>query len=325
MLAMAQTEIAIEKIRKKFPALEIEIVPMSTKGDQKLDQSLASFGGKGVFTKELEMALLSGDIDMAVHSAKDMPMILPDGLMIGGVIERADARDVLVTKDGTPLASMKKGTVIGTGSLRRELQLKRVNPDIEIRQIRGNVQTRLQKLADGQYDAIVLAAAGLERLNGRDAADLERLNSRGAIGLERLSGRAAGGSEFLYEFLDTEMMLPAAGQAIIAVEVCEKNTEIRHLLETVSDMDAWRCLEAERRFLECIGGSCNAPAAALAQITGSKMSMTALYVPEDTGEIHKIHRTTSKINGYILGEMVAKQLLDNAGNQSERIPEITWE
>lgn len=292
ILALAQTTIVVKKINKKFPQLKVEIVPMSTKGDKQLDQTLASFGGKGVFTKELDQALLDGEIDIAVHSAKDMPVVMPEGLMLAGVIERADVRDVIVTKDGTALKRFSEGVVVGTGSLRRELQIRSVNPKIEVKQIRGNVQTRLQKLADGQYDAIVLAAAGLERLmdNENDTFDYR---------------------QFKYEYLDTETVLPAAGQAVIAIETCEKNTNMRNMLEAISDIDTWRCLEAERRFLECIGGGCNAPAAAYAKIEGSKMMMDAMYVPEGSLAIHKLSRTTSKINGYMMGEMMAKLLLEN--------------
>ena len=145
-LAMVQTEIVREVILAHFPFLEIEIVPMSTKGDKILDRSLTSFGGKGVFTKELEEALLEGKIDMAVHSAKDMPMEFPKGLALGAVLSREDASDVLVTTTGTPARKLAPGSVIGTSSLRRQIQIQQMNPQVQVKLLRGNVQTRLEKL-----------------------------------------------------------------------------------------------------------------------------------------------------------------------------------
>lgn len=164
LLARVQTRIVAEKLKETAPETEIEIIPIVTEGDLRLDKSLGSFGGKGVFTKELEQALLDGKIHMAVHSAKDMPVDFPAGLTLGAVIERAEGEDMVVTTDGKQLREMVPGTVIGTGSLRRSLQLKMLNPGIQTKEIRGNVQTRLQKLKAGEYDAIVLARAGIERL-----------------------------------------------------------------------------------------------------------------------------------------------------------------
>ena len=162
-LAMIQTELVKQKIQEHFPKEKIEIVPIITKGDVILHQPLASFGGKGVFTQEIEQQLLDKTIDIAVHSAKDVPMQLADGLCIGAVLAREDCRDVLVTRTGISAKDLPAGSVIGTSSLRRELQIKAMNPFVEIRMLRGNVPTRLQKLKDGQYDGIILAAAGLKR------------------------------------------------------------------------------------------------------------------------------------------------------------------
>ena len=149
-LAMVQTEIVREEILAHFPFLEVEIVPMSTKGDQILDRSLTSFGGKGVFTKELEEALLKGKIDLAVHSAKDMPMEFPKGLALGAVLSREDAADVLVTTDGKSVKEMAPGSIIGTSSLRRQIQIRQMNPQVKVKLLRGNVQTRSEKLKSGQ-------------------------------------------------------------------------------------------------------------------------------------------------------------------------------
>lgn len=266
-LALVQTYIVKEKIEQAFPGVSAEVVEMSTKGDELLDRSLASFGGKGVFTQELEEALLKGDIDMAVHSAKDMPMEFPEGLGIGAVLKRGAVEDVIVTCDGTSLKDLKPGSVVGTSSLRRELQIKELNPLVKIKWIRGNVQTRLRKLSEGQYDAIVLAAAGLQRLEFSDS------------------------EEYCFEHLSTDQCLPAAGQAILAVE--SRNGHLKNVLEAIHDREAAVCLYAERAFLSAIGGSCNAPAAALARLETGELFMEAMFARE--GELHP-RRTSGRRN-----------------------------
>lgn len=253
-LALVQTEIVKKKIEAAFPGIRVEIVEMSTKGDELLDRSLTSFGGKGVFTKELEEALLDKEIDLAVHSAKDMPMEFPEGLGIGAVLSRGPVEDVLVTCDGTGLRDLKPGSVVGTGSLRRELQIKAVNPLVRIRMIRGNVLTRLRKLSEGQFDAIVLAAAGLDRLELSDS------------------------KAYHYEKLDCSVCLPAAGQAILAVE--SREGHLKEVLEAIHDSEAAVSLYAERAFLSAIGGSCNAPAAACSWLEGDVLHMEALFAPD---------------------------------------------
>lgn len=253
-LALVQTEIVKKKIEASFPGIRVEIVEMSTKGDELLDRSLTSFGGKGVFTKELEEALLDKEIDLAVHSAKDMPMEFPEGLGIGAVLPRGPVEDVLVTCDGTGLQDLKPGSVVGTGSLRRELQIKAVNPLVRIRMIRGNVLTRLRKLSEGQFDAIVLAAAGLDRLELSDS------------------------KAYHYEKLDCSVCLPAAGQAILAVE--SRKGHLKEVLEAIHDSEAAVSLYAERAFLSAIGGSCNAPAAACSWLEGDVLHMEALFAPD---------------------------------------------
>lgn len=253
-LALVQTDIVKGKIEEAFPDVRVEVVEISTKGDELLERSLTSFGGKGVFTKELEEALLDGRIDLAVHSAKDMPMEFPAGLGIGAVLSRGPAEDVLVTCDGTGLCDLKPGSVVGTSSLRRELQIKKVNPLIRIRMIRGNVQTRLRKLSEGLYDAIVLAAAGLERLELSDS------------------------TEYHYEYLDRSVCLPAAGQAILAVE--SREGHLKEVLEAIHDREAAVALYAERACLAAVGGSCNAPAAAYSWLEGDILHMEAMFAPD---------------------------------------------
>lgn len=253
-LALIQTELVKEKIEQAFPEAEIELVKLSTKGDELLDRSLTSFGGKGVFTRELEEALLSGEIDLAVHSAKDMPMEFPPGLKIGAVLERADVRDVFVTANGIKAADLPAGSVVGTSSLRRELQIRAVNPMVRIALLRGNVETRLRKLREGQYDGILLAAAGLERLGLLEEPDLQ------------------------LEYLEPDSFLPAAGQGILAVEAREGH--LTEVLSAIHCQEAALVLEAERSFLAGIGGSCNAPAAALCRLEGGEIRMKVMFVKD---------------------------------------------
>lgn len=253
-LAVVQTELVRDAILTHFPDMEIELVPISTKGDRHLDRSLASFGGKGVFTRELEEALLRGEIDMAVHSAKDMPMEFPKGLVLGAVLCREDPRDVLVTMSGIPARKLPAGSVIGTSSLRRELQIRQLNPQVQIRLLRGNVQTRIEKLTAGGYDGILLAAAGLKRL--------------GLIQQEGL---------FL-EYLDTGEFIPAPGQGILGVEIREK--ELAEVMAAIHSPEDAVMLRAEREYLTVLGGSCNAPCAAYCRREGKMLKMSVMYAED---------------------------------------------
>jgi len=267
-LALVQTDLVRKKIEAAFPEAEIEIVEMSTKGDEQLDRSLTSFGGKGVFTKELEDALLSEEIDLAVHSAKDMPMEFPEGLGIGAVLERADCRDVLVTTSGIKAAGLPAGSIIGTSSLRRELQIKALNPQVETALLRGNVQTRLRKLKEGRYDGILLAAAGLSRL-----------------GMEEEEG-------LHFEYLDPETFLPAAGQGILAVEA--KKGHMTEVLSAIHCERAALLLKAERSFLSAIGGSCNAPAAAYCtEGEDGELTLRAMYAADKEHPRYTVRSTAS--------------------------------
>ena len=257
-LALLQTEIVVQRLKRAFPNLQIEVIPMSTKGDQILDRSLASFGGKGVFTKELEVVLLNGEIDLAVHSAKDMPMEFPAGLQMGAVLEREDPSDVLITMNGTSIKDMPQGSVIGTSSLRRELQIKQWNQGVRIRVLRGNVQTRLNKLKSGQYDGIILASAGLKRL-----------------GIE-----AYPKSEYHMERLLSERFLPAPGQGILAIECREQDEEVLAILQKIHSKEGEAMLKAERAYLGYLNGGCNAPAAAYCRREGNKLVMEAMFAKD---------------------------------------------
>lgn len=263
-LAMIQTELVRDLIQEKFPRIEIELVPMSTKGDQMLDCSLTSFGGKGVFTKELEDALLAGTVDLAVHSAKDMPMEFPEGLGLGAVLEREHPGDVLVTVGNIPAKDLPPGSVIGTSSLRREIQIKAINPQVRVRLLRGNVQTRIQKLRDGEYDGILLAAAGLRRLS---------LNAPEGLHLE---------------YLDTETFVPAAGQGILAVEI--RTGELSEVMHAIHSEEAAMMLRGEREFLTLLGGGCNAPCGAYCRTEGDKLVMNAMYAVDGKNPVY--HRNS---------------------------------
>lgn len=265
-LAMVQTEIVREEILAHFPFLEIEIVPMSTKGDKILDRSLTSFGGKGVFTKELEEALLKGEIDLAVHSAKDMPMEFPKGLALGAVLSREDAADVLVTTSGISVREMAPGSIIGTSSLRRQIQIRQMNPQVQVRLLRGNVQTRLEKLKSGQYDGILLAAAGLKRL-GIEDRDLH------------------------FEALSKEQFVPAAGQGILAVET--RQGELTDIMKAIHSVETEAELTAEREFLTILGGGCNAPCGAhcLLEADAGRLSMHVMYARDG---VHPEYRNSSQ-------------------------------
>lgn len=262
---MVQTEMAAEAIKKVFPSIEIEIAGFETKGDLHLDKSLSAFGSKGAFTKELETAMLEGRIDLAVHSAKDLPVELPEGLTVGAVLKRGDSRDVWVSlrKEFSEIEACRGKVIVGTGSLRRALQIRQMCNGVEIRDIRGNVPTRLKKLSEELFDGIILAAAGLKRLGYlSDACD-----ETGCFEAEEQT--------FFYEILSKEQFLPAAGQGIIALETRQKDCE--DCMQAIHDEDTWQMFLTERSFLRAIGGGCNEAAAVDVRMDGQKVSVRARY------------------------------------------------
>lgn len=295
-LAQIQTQIVVEKIQKLVPDARIEICPIMTEGDRRLNQSLNSFGGKGVFTKELERALLEGEIHMAVHSAKDMPMEFEEGLCLAAAVERAEWEDMMVTCDGKSIEHMKPGTVIGTGSLRRSLQICRINPGLITKDIRGNVQTRLQKLESGMYEGIILARAGVERLRraGSDRNFLDR---------------------FFYEPLSLDQCIPAAGQAILAVETSKRallDPEFASLCEKLNDADVWQQLMAERSFLKRMNGGCNAPACAFSWIDDGRFYIRGGFSADSRGMIY------DEVSGDVCsGEALGSELAERLWNRGQ--------
>lgn len=251
-LALIQSEMAADAIKAAFPDAETELVHITTKGDIVLDKPLEKIGGKGVFIDEIERAMLAGDIDIAVHSAKDLPLELAEGTCISAVLPRADAHDILVTRKG---ALLPEDPVIGTSSTRRAHGVMKLVPGAVTADIRGNVDTRLNKLAEGQYDAIVLAAAGLERL--------------GALSDER----------FTFAPINYEMLLPAPCQGIIAVQ--SRIGETAELLRKISDPDTCMCFETERKVLELMNAGCSSPTGAVAHIENGMITLTVTKDQQD--------------------------------------------
>lgn len=231
-LALWQAEHVRARLLACHPQLDVHLLPMRTKGDKFLEDSLVAVGGKGLFVKELEEALLDGRADVAVHSMKDMPAHLPEGLMLGGVCKRANPLDALVSPTYHTLAALPQGARIGTASLRRQSQLLRVRPDLKIECLRGNLQTRLAKLGGGAFDAIILACAGLERL-----------------GLEA----------HITEVFTPDVLLPACGQGVLGLELRVNDSAVHALLSPLFDAETARCMDVERRVNAALGGSCRTP------------------------------------------------------------------
>lgn len=261
-LALTQTNWVIDQLKKLGAPFEFEVKEMVTKGDQVLDVTLAKVGGKGLFVKEIEQEMLDKEIDMAVHSMKDMPAVLPDGLTIGCIPERADHRDALISKGNVPLKDLKPGAVVGTSSLRRSAQLLIARPDLEIKWIRGNVDTRLGKLEGDEYDAVILAAAGLSRLGWS--------------------------KEVVTEFLDTDTCIPAVGQGALAIECREDDDELRQLFDQFTCKKTARTVKAERAFLEKMEGGCQVPIAGFAHINDTdEVVLNVLVASPDGKEVYK--------------------------------------
>lgn len=276
-LAVVQSRMVMEAVQRACPEAEPELVTMKTTGDKILDRTLDQIGGKGLFVKELDLALRENRVDFTVHSLKDMPMETPEDLPLVAFSKRADPRDVLVLPEG--VQEMDRAKPIGCSSRRRQLQLKKLYPDFEVQPVRGNVQTRLRKLDEGQYCALVLAAAGLQRLG--------------------LEGR-------IHRFFSTEEILPAAGQAILAVQA-RKGTDTSVLLG-FHDEDAACCALAERAFVRALDGGCTSPVAAFAETEGETLRVTGLYVSPDEKIMRRGSLQGPRENAEALGEALAQKL-----------------
>ncbi len=289
-MAVYQAGLVRDRLQSLHPGLaaegQVEMVPIRTTGDRVQNRLLAEIGGKGLFTKEIEEALVDARIDLAVHSLKDMETVLPDGLVIGCVLRRDDPRDVLVSRTGAALRDLPEGSRIGSASLRRRAQLLRDRGDLDIVPIRGNVDTRLNKLAAGEVDALVLALCGLERL-----------------------GRAAAATEIL----TPERMLPAVGQGALAIECRADDSALRQLLAPLNDPESAACVTAERAMLAALDGSCRTPIAGLAAIDGDRLTLDALLLAPDGSAERRGRGTGLSAEAAAIGNEVGERLRRGAG------------
>ena len=287
-LALWQADYVADRLRQEHPGLRVEKKLMTTKGDRILDAPLAKIGGKGLFTKELEAAMLDGEIDMAVHSLKDMPTELPGGLLISAVTKRMDAGDALVSHRFSSLRELPRGARVGTSSLRRKAQLLHARPDLDLRDLRGNVNTRLRKLDEGEFDAIVLAVAGLKRL---------------------------GFADRIAEVLPQSIVLPAVGQGALAVETREEDAEIRDVIAFLNDADTMSCTKAERAFLARVEGGCQVPVGVYATMKGGGLTVEAVIASLDGKQFFRDVTKGPREEAEHLGTLLAEKLLDAGGRE----------
>ena len=281
-LALWQAEHVAERLERTFPGCRTELVKMTTQGDKILDAPLAKIGGKGLFVKELEQGMLEGLADIAVHSMKDVPVEFPEGLHLAAILSREDPSDAFVSKHYAALQDLPANARIGTSSLRRQCQIKELYPDAEILSLRGNVNTRLAKLDAGEYDAIILASAGLKRL--------------GMVG--RIS-----------QCLDTSVSLPAIGQGAIGIECRIDDPEINQMLSVLHDSETGLCVMAERAMNARLNGGCQVPIAGFAKVRDEQLFMRGLVGNPDGSVIYRAERTGGLDTAEAIGKMIAEDLL----------------
>ena len=282
-LALWQAE-HVADLLKALPEVEaVELVPLSTRGDEILDRSLQKIGGKGLFIKELEVAMQAGKADIAVHSMKDVPAEMPDGFCLAAMLERANHADALVSPNGEQLSDLPQGALIGSSSLRRQAQLKMLRPDLRVEPLRGNVNTRLAKLDNGDYDAIILAAAGLERLAFED----------------RIS-----------QLFAPDHMLPAAAQGVVGIECLEAATELRAVLAQLNHPTSVQTTLAERAIARVLEASCQSPVATYAVVEGDALTVSALVAMPDGSESIRDSVSGDVGDAEALGEKLAGRLLE---------------
>ncbi|MFF0827374.1 hydroxymethylbilane synthase [Brevibacillus sp. NPDC003359] len=280
-LALTQTKWVVEKLKGFAPEADFELHEIVTKGDRILDVTLSKVGGKGLFVKEIEQSLFDKETDFAVHSLKDMPAELPEGLVIGAIPKRVDPRDVLLSKDGKTLDELPQGALVGTSSLRRSAQILAHRPDIQIESLRGNIDTRMRKLEEGNFDAIILAAAGLERVN--------------------FEGNIS-------QFLPVEISLPAVGQGALAIECRADDEETLALLKKLDDAPTRLAVTAERSFLHKLQGGCQVPIGAYATVgENNEITLTGMVGSPDGKQMFK--NTATGQDPLALGIQVAEALL----------------
>ena len=281
-LALWQASWVKKELQRAYPELEVHLLCLKTSADKMLETPLYKVGGKGLFVKELEEALFSGKADIAVHSMKDVPMELPEGLDVPVMCKREDPRDVLVSNEYATLKDIPKNAIIGTSSLRRQSQLLALRPDLRVHFLRGNVNTRLTKLDDGEFDAIILAAAGLMRLN---------LSSR------------------IRSFLTNEEMLPAAGQGVLGIECRAEDSNIIEIISCLNDVQTQVCVIAERAMCRFLGGGCHVPIAACAKLNSDQITLRGLVARPDGKIILCAQHVSGSEHAEQLGIVVAEELL----------------
>jgi len=287
-LAMTQTNWVIDQLRKIGAPFTFELKEIVTKGDEILNVTLSKVGGKGLFVKEIEQAMLNKEIDIAVHSMKDMPAVLPDGLVIGTIPEREDPRDVLISKENRSLRDLPAGAIVGTSSLRRKAQILSIRPDLEIKWIRGNIDTRLKKLETEEYDAIILAAAGLSRMGWK--------------------------AEVVTEYLEPSDCIPAVGQGALAIECRKDDEEILQWLAKLNCPKTNRAVQAERAFLNKIGGSCQVPVGGYAVINNENDVVLNAFVASDNGKTIFKETVVGK-DAVIVGEEAGERLIERGAGK----------
>ena len=287
-LARIQTETVREMLSSLHPERAWLLREIRSEGDVQRQASLASIGGRGVFVKALEEKLLAGDIDLAVHSLKDMPTRLATGLKIGAVLPRQDARDALVSRGGPTLDDLPKGAVVGTGSVRRRAQLLAYRSDLVVQDVRGNVDTRLRKLKNGAYDALILAAAALIRLRRTSTVS---------------------------QYLPPALMLPAAGQGALAVEVRQSDEEVMELIQRLNHLPTEAAVRAERAFLTALGGGCTVPVAAHAAVSDERLNLQGMVADLDGGKVIRDSLSGSPLQAEDIGRRLADRLLSQGAAQ----------
>lgn len=288
LLALWQSNHIAALLREKYPECEVVLKKIVTKGDRILDVPLAQIGGKGLFTKEIETELADGTIDLAVHSLKDMPTVLPDGLCLTAITERANVGDAFVSNKYASFEELPLGAVIGTSSLRRKAQLLAARPDLQIMDLRGNVDTRLRKLDEGLYDAIILAAAGLERL---------------------------GHGDRITALIPPNVCLPAVGQGALAIEARTADDEVRSMLEFLNDLPTKQSTDAERAFLGLLEGGCQVPIGVHADVAGEQIKIEAIIAALDGSTVLRDTITGKAEDAVALGQQLGKKMLAAGGQE----------
>jgi hydroxymethylbilane synthase len=287
-LALWQAEFVRSSLIALHPNIKVELVKMVTQGDKILDTPLAKVGGKGLFVKELETGMLQGDADIAVHSMKDVPVQFPDGLHLSVICQREDPRDAFVSNEYADIKELPQGAIVGTSSLRRQTQLRSWRPDIQIKDLRGNVNTRLSKLDHSEYDAIILACAGLKRLGFEDR---------------------------IRQALDTNISLPAVGQGAVGIECRIDDSRINELIAPLNHNDTQICVLAERAMNERLEGGCQVPIAGFAELEYGQINMRGLVGSPDGKRVIRGHIDGSVKNAQQLGTLLADDLLSRGAKE----------